>query len=201
MTGTIVLLSAPVLAGVGAGYAFGGRMSAIAGRLRRLWLLWLAVAVQAAQHYADPARALVEDRLGVPMLAVVFGLVLVWLVVNLRSWPPVMRLAAGVVLLGGLLNGSAIAANGRMPYSTVAARAVGLPANLVTAKIQPADERTRLALLGDVLPLAPVGKVVSAGDVLIGVGVSVLIAAAMRREPGPGARDLRASHADRSPST
>jgi len=52
-------------------------------RVRALWLLWLAAATQAAQYNLAGVRHLLEQRLGVPMLGIVFGFVLAWLAVNL----------------------------------------------------------------------------------------------------------------------
>ncbi|MQA84563.1 MAG: hypothetical protein GEV03_08060 [Streptosporangiales bacterium] len=182
MTGFVLLALIPVLVGVVVGYALGGRLSALAGRFRALWLLWLAAAVQASQYYAAGPRALIEDRLGIPMLGIVFGLVAAWLAVNVGGWPPMMRAAAGVVIAGAALNASVIAANGRMPYAPPAAAEVGLPAAATTAKNEPADADTRLAFLGDVMAVPVLNKVISVGDVLIGVGTAVLVAAAMRRE-------------------
>lgn len=48
MLSFIILLVAPVVVGVLVGYATGGRLTNLLSvRLRGLWLLWLAVAVQA----------------------------------------------------------------------------------------------------------------------------------------------------------
>jgi Family of unknown function (DUF5317) len=174
MAGLVVLVMVPVLAGVAAGYAAGGRLSTIVGRLRGLWLLWAAVAAQAAQFSLHGAR--------VALLVVVYALVLGWLILNLPGWTPAMRTAVGIVLLGLALNAAAIAANGRMPYSPQAAALVGLPAAETTAKNEPSNQDTRLALLGDVIPVAAVHKVISIGDVLIALGGAALIAAAMRRD-------------------
>lgn len=182
MTDFLVLAFAPVPAGVAVGYARGGRLSGLAGRLRALWLLWLAAAVQAAQFYLDGWRSVVEDRLGIPLPAVVFGIVALWLAVNLAGWSRAMRLAAGVVLAGALLNGIAIAANGRMPYSPETAARAGVTASGATPKNEPASGGTRFEVLGDVIAVPPLHKVISVGDVLIGVGAALLIAAAMRRD-------------------
>jgi len=67
----LILLVTPVLVGVLIGYAAGGRLANLLSlRLRALWLLWLAGAVQAAQYYLPWLRRLVQDNLGIPMLAV-----------------------------------------------------------------------------------------------------------------------------------
>jgi hypothetical protein len=179
---SILLLSAPVLAGVLVGYVTGGRLSALASvRLRALWLLWIAVAIQAMQYHVGTVRELLEERLGVPMLALTFAVVVVWIAVNLRASGPLMRIALVAILLGALSNATAIAANGRMPYSPRAAAAAGLPADTATPKNVAADRHTRLAFLGDVIPVPLLGKVVSAGDLSISLGGAIAIVAAMRR--------------------
>lgn len=177
MTGTALLLAAPVLAGVAIGYATRGQLSALAGRLRALWLLWLAVLIQAGQFYLDGVPA------GVPMLVLVWGTVLAWLGLNIRRWPVGARIAAGVVCAGALLNAVAIAANGRMPYSAATAAQVGLPASAVTSKNAPAGDGTVLGFLGDTIPVAPLHKLVSLGDLLIAAGSAALVAVLMRLYP------------------
>jgi hypothetical protein len=185
MLQVMILLVTPVLVGVGVGYAAGGRLANLLSvRLRGLWLLWLAAAVQAAQYYLPRLRRLVQDDLGVPMLAVVFAIVLGWVALNIVRWPRPMQLAAALILLGAIGNGLAIAANGRMPYAPQAAVRAHLPATVAGPKNQPADAGTRLAFLGDVIPLPPLGKIISAGDLLIAAGVSAAVAMAMRGRGG-----------------
>jgi hypothetical protein len=180
---TAILLLAPPLIGVLAGYVLGGRLAGLATvRLRALWLLWVATGVQASQYYLHPVREFLENRLGLPMLAIVFALVALWLGVNLsQPHGPPLRIAIVVILLGALSNGAAIVANGRMPYSTGAARVAGLPTDTVTPKNEPGHEETRVAFIGDVVPVPFLRKVISPGDVLISLGMVTAIAAAMRR--------------------
>ncbi|GAA1403688.1 DUF5317 family protein [Catellatospora coxensis] len=171
----LILLIAPPALGVLVGYLCGGRLAGLRGiRLSALWLLWLAAAVQAAQYYVTPLRH-------PALLILVFGLVLCWLAVNLAAWPRALRLAGIAITAGALANGLAIAANGRMPYEPAAAEAVGLRPGLTTPKNAPAHDATRLAFLGDTIPVALLNKVVSPGDVLIGAGTVALTALAMRR--------------------
>lgn len=178
----LLLLVAPPVAGVIVGYAAGGRLAQLRSiRVRALWLIWLAAAVQAAQYYAPAVRAVLEQGLGVPMLAIVFVLVLVWLAANVRRWPTAIRTAGAIIAAGALLNGLVIALNGRMPYDPAMAAAVGLRPGLTTAKNEPADATTRLAILGDTIPIAPLQKVISPGDVLIAGATVALVAFGMRR--------------------
>jgi Family of unknown function (DUF5317) len=183
--GYLALLLLPLFLGVAAGYAAGGRLVVLASvRLRAVWLLWMAVLVQLGQYQARPVREWIEDRLHLPLLAVVFALVGAWLAVNLPHTSAPTRVAMVIILLGAALNGAAIMANGRMPYSPPAAAAVGLPARVTTPKNEPAGPDTRLAWAGDVIPVPHVRRVLSPGDVLIGLGAAVLIAIAMRRKIG-----------------
>jgi Family of unknown function (DUF5317) len=189
MVQVMILLVTPVFTGVLIGYAAGGRLTSLLSvRLRALWLLWLAAAVQAAQYYLPWLRRLLQDDLGIPMLAVVFAIVLWWAALNVVVWPRSMRLAAALIVLGAIGNGVVIAANGRMPYAPQAAIRAHLPASVAGPKNQPVDETTRLASLGDVIPVVPLGKVLSAGDLLIAAGASAAVVGAMRR------RDVRNSH-------
>ncbi len=93
-------------------------------------------------------------------------------------------MAAGLIVLGAIVNGLAIAANGRMPYSPQAAVRAHLPATVTGPKHKPAGDGTRLAFLGDVIPLPPLHKIISAGDLLIAAGVSAAVAVAVRRRSG-----------------
>lgn len=171
----VLLFAIPVVSGVAAGYAAGGRLRNLAAtRFRASWLLW---AVAAAQ-FADVIQA-VRTWVLVATFAVAVG----WLVGNALQWPPVVRYGALAVAAGGLLNGVAIEANGRMPYSTWAASKAGLDVGLQTARNVAATHATRLLPIGDVIPLPPVHTVVSIGDLLICLGIVTMIIAAMRNRP------------------
>ncbi|GAA1852173.1 DUF5317 family protein [Asanoa iriomotensis] len=181
MVYTALLLVAPLVAGVAGGYAFGGRLANLgAVRLRAPWLLWIAAVVQVVQLFVEPFARFVEDGLHVPMLAVVFGPVAIWLVLNLRGRGLAARIAVAMIFVGGALNAIAIALNnGRMPYDPEAAVLAGLPVGVETRKNAPADANTFVAHLGDVIAVPPIHKVVSAGDLLIAAGVAALIAVMM----------------------
>jgi hypothetical protein len=171
VVGFLALAAMPAAVGVGAGYLSGGRLTALAGQLHAIWLLWIAVLLQVVHTYFHSTGWL---------LAAAFGVVLSWFVANLVRWPAALRWPGAVILTGGLLNGVALAANGRMPYTRWAADVAGVAPGAATAKNAPASGGTRLPWLVDTMPVPWLGKIVSVGDVLIGVGVAVLIAAAMR---------------------
>ncbi|MEU4235786.1 DUF5317 family protein [Actinoplanes sp. NPDC026619] len=177
-----VLIIAPPVAGVLLGYLSGGRLSGFRTvRVRALWLVWLAAAVQFAQYYVPGVRHLVEDRAGLPMLAPVFAIVFAWLAVNLRNWPGAIRVAGVAIVLGAAMNALVIGLNGRMPYDPAAAVAVGSAPDAEGPKNAPAGDRTRLASLGDVIEVPVLRKVASPGDVLISGGTVALVVLAMRR--------------------
>ncbi|HMH90097.1 MAG TPA: hypothetical protein VK586_03330 [Streptosporangiaceae bacterium] len=121
------LFHSPVAAGVLAGYAAGGSLAGLSStRLRVLWLLWLAGGLQAAQLYSARLPNAAGRDLRLPLLAAVFVLACAWLAANLAGRPWAMQAAAILALAGGLANGAAIAADGRMPSLPAAARAAGL---------------------------------------------------------------------------
>jgi hypothetical protein len=180
----LILLLGPPAAGVAVGYLCGGRLAALRRvRISALWLLWLAAVAQAAQYYVTALRH-------PAMLVVVFGLVLAWLGVNLPNWPLAVRIAGAVIAIGAFANGLVIALNGRMPYEPAAVEAVGQRPGLVTPKNVPADPGTRLAILGDSIPVSVVEKVISPGDVLIGGATIAFVAFAMRRRPDKSGREV-----------
>jgi len=180
----LLLTIAPPLLGVGLGYLLGGRLAGFRGlRIRALWLVWLAAAVQFLQYSVTSVRHFVQDVLGVPMLAMVFAIVLAWLAINLPEWPRALRTAGLAIVLGAALNGAVIAINGRMPYDLAAAAKVSVRAGIETPKNEPAGVGTRLARLGDTIPIPGLRKVVSPGDVLISAGACAFVVLAMRRRP------------------
>jgi hypothetical protein len=182
-----VLVAGPLLGGVLAGYALGGRLrQLVRTRLRAVWLLWLAAAMQLVQFEFGPARIRIESALGISLLIPIFALAGAWLLINLVRRPPAMQVAVALILLGGGLNAAAIAANGRMPYAESALVAADVTASQRargerSPKHVAADAATRLAWLGDVIPVRPLRKVISAGDIVLLAGVGALVAAAMRR--------------------
>ena len=95
-----------------------------------------------------------------------------------------------IVALGALSNLAAIAANGgAMPADPAALAAAGLDGaashtNSVVVPDPALRPRTDIFAIPAGVPLA---NVFSVGDVLIGVGIVVVIAAAMRRVPGSSA--------------
>jgi Family of unknown function (DUF5317) len=177
---TVILFAAPLAAGALAGYAAGGSLAGLLStRLRALWLLWLAAVVQVGELYAR--------NLGhgwrLPLLVITFALAGAWLAANLPGRSLVMKTAGCVALAGGLANGVAIAANGRMPYLPAAARTAGIPPGLATPKNVAAAPGSHLTALGDTIPVPPLHVIISIGDILIIIATIILIATAMRTAP------------------
>jgi hypothetical protein len=69
-----------------------------------------------------------------------------------------------IIVVGGVLNFAAIVANGGQMPRVVA------PDPSIFTNVQPMDENTRLAFLGDFIPLPLPGRLFSIGDFLIAVG-------------------------------
>jgi Family of unknown function (DUF5317) len=188
------LLSAIVL-GIALGLLTGGRP----GNLARIRLRWNALIL-----LSFALQLLLFTGLSIPAAIVTIGylasglLSLTWLGRNLQ----IPGLAC--VLIGGLSNFAAIAANGgRMPVDpSLLARTRGaeyirdLAAGRVTSNSSLADNHTRLPWLTDQIlipPPWPLPTVLSVGDLMIAVGVIWVIAAAMR---GPAAASTRTGEVD-----
>jgi hypothetical protein len=177
---TAMLFIAPLAIGVFVGYLAGGSLAGLMStRLRALWLLWLAAAVQAVELYAHVFGR--DVRL--PLLIVTVVLAGAWLAANLPGRPRAMKIAASAALAGGLVNGAAIAANGRMPYLPAAARTAGIAAGLATPKNVAAAPGSHLTALGDIIPVPPLHTIISIGDILIIMATIAIITFAMRAVP------------------
>lgn len=158
------------------GLVIGGRLSGLAN-LRFRWAM-LAVAGFVTQIVLFSAP--VSDRIGDAGPAVYVAstaLVLAAVVANIRI--PGMALVA----IGAASNLAAIVANGGyMPASPSAAAAIGRDA-IVTYSNSVVMPSPALEPLTDVIVLPtwlPFSNIISIGDVLIGAGIVVVIAVAMR---------------------
>lgn len=164
--------------GIALGYLAGGRLDRLA-EVRFAWG-WLAIAGLLVQVvlFSGAVDALVGDTVGAAIYVGSTAAVLVAVLRNLRL--PGLVLVA----LGAAANLAAIVANGGQMPTTLAA--------LAAAGLDPRDgfsnsaviEQPALAPLTDIFALpgwVPLANVFSIGDVLIGVGVAVVIAAGMRR--------------------
>jgi Family of unknown function (DUF5317) len=158
-------------------------------RLRGTPVVLVAFGAQVGAVLLLPA----SSNLQVPVLATSLAAVCAVLLVNRRV--PGLLVVAG----GCLLNLAVIAANGAMPVSLAAARRAHAAIDLAALTRDPRHVLltgdTRLPFLGDVIgvPLPGRPEVVSPGDLLCGVGVAVLVVAALLagRENLPAARTPR----------
>lgn len=170
----LVLLVLPVALGIAIGLATGGSIARLMSfSVPAAWLLWIAAGAQ-VMHAVTGLRWL---------QGAVFTLVLLWLMVSARRAATAERPAYGAIVTGLSANAVAIGLNGRMPYDPAAARLAGLAEAGETPRNVPANGGTHLAWLGDILPVPPLGAVVSLGDILIGVGIAMLVASMIRRHP------------------
>jgi hypothetical protein len=172
----LILYSIPI--GVLAGFLLGGRLERLAEIKFRLAPLAVAVLVIQLALFSPLSDGLPE-ALGRWIYVISTGLVLVVVLANIRL--------AGVplVVLGAASNLAAIVGNGgAMPASPSALAAVGLGVGGNTNSVL--VERPFLEPLTDIFATPrwlPFANVFSIGDVLIGLGVAVAIATAMRRVP------------------
>ena len=168
-----------LLVGLIAGFALGGRLERLATvrfRLGGVALLALAIQLMLFSPLADS----LAHELGRAVYVVSTALVGVVVLANLRlTGVPLIALGAGLNLLAIVANG------GAMPASPQALAAAGLGAGGNTNSIVVASPA--FAPLTDVFAMPawlPLANVFSIGDVLIGIGLAVAVAAAMR----PGRR-------------
>ncbi len=174
----MLLVTVVLLAALGLGWAFGGRLD----RLGRLPLQGARLVV--AAFVAQLAGALLGGAAYPVGLAVSVLLVGVFLTRNrgIRG--------TGLLALGLLGNAVVVGVNGAMPVSRAAAERAGVSTQDIASGRDPrhelADGRTRLRAGGDViavpLPLRP--QVVSPGDVLVAAGLGQLVVVGMGARPG-----------------
>lgn len=176
----IVALAIPL--GILAGLALGGRVERLSG-LRIRWAP-LAVAGLLGQVvlFSLPTSPPLET-FGPLAYVASTAAVFVALVANLR----ISGLA--IVAAGAASNLAAIVANGGyMPTTRAALAAAGgaLPDGFSNSTIVPNPALQPLTDIFSIPAGFPLATVFSVGDVLIAVGLSVAIAAAMRRPDAPG---------------
>ncbi len=171
--------------GILLGLLLGGRPSGLAN-LKFRWA-WLAVAGFATQVvlFSGPVSERIGSA-GPPIYVASTALVLVAVAANIRI--PGMAL----VVVGAAANLAAIVANGGyMPASAEAAESIGR-GEIVGYSNSAVIASPALEPLTDVIALPawlPFTNVVSIGDLLIGAGIVVVIAVAMRGARRPGGAD------------
>lgn len=185
-----MLYLAGLVLGVAAGYAVRGRLRHLTANVRFPWV-WLVYAVLAAQVFLGYGRASwLTGDVKLAILLSSYGVLIVWLIVVAIKHPSWLRAAFGVIASGTLMNVVAIAPNRGIPVSRWAMEAAGATvpsgvANRFAVKHVFAGPDTVLNWLGDVIPVPPLRDVISIGDVVIGLGVALVVAAGMRMRPSP----------------
>jgi hypothetical protein len=169
-----------VVIGLAAGWLTRGRLDGLADvRFRLAPLALLALAVQVVL-FSPLGGGLSDDQARV-VYVVSTALVGLIVLANLRLT------GVPLIALGAALNLAAILANGgAMPASPAALASLGIGVGEHTNSV--ILEQPALAPLTDLFALPawlPLSNVFSIGDVLIGAGVAIVIAAAMRRRPRP----------------
>ncbi len=168
--------------GVISGLLRGGRLDNITGvRFRLPWLVFLGLALQVgAEALAAMFPGIQRGLTGPIVLMISYGFVVAFVALNVR-YPGTILIGAGL-----LLNLTVILANGAMPVSLSAVREAGgrLPHLQNEVKHRVMGPGTRLGLLGDIIPLPPLG-VVSLGDVVLGAGVFLMVDRLVTSSPDP----------------
>ena len=153
-------------------------------KLRALWLLLVALAIQVVLEFVDFPRERIDDA-GLGILLLSYALILAFCYVN-RRLSGMFIVAAGIAL-----NVLVIALNGGMPtkddVETRAGREVHVPIER-TVKHKPREDDDLLPFLGDVItaPGFP-NQQFSFGDIVIGIGIVDICFEASRRPRRRGA--------------
>jgi hypothetical protein len=168
-----------VVLGLLAGGVLGGRTAGLGEiKLRWAWVFVLGLAIQLVL-FSDPVTERIGE-LGVPIYVGSTLAVALVVAVNYRIT------GMPIVALGAFSNLAAIVANGGyMPTTTAALEALGKTAKTVYSN-SAVVPNPALPWLTDIFALPgwiPASNDFSVGDVLIGIGVIVVIVAAMHRAP------------------
>jgi len=177
-----VIFGAPIVLGVAIGWLTGGSLRGLnTFPLKWFWLVWLAAACQVAQYTVSAFTHHPHSAQNVVLLAVMYGACGAFVARNWSSTTGLLHTGLVFVAGGFLLNAVPIALNGRMPYSGRAADYLGLRGD--TGKGVRIGPATRVGWLGDVIPLPGIRAVVSAGDLVLVIGIAVTLVALMANAP------------------
>jgi len=175
-----------VVAAVLIGWARGGRLNNLSHvRLRASWLVVAGFLAQLVLVWLT-GRAGEEGVRGLPLLVVSQLALLGFFWVN-RLLPGMPTIFAGFAL-----NAAVILANGAMPVSRSALAAVaGTSLPIAEGKHRLLEAGDPLPWLADVIPLPLLRTVVSAGDIVLAVGIAILVTNLMTWRPAPPGRRSR----------
>jgi hypothetical protein len=162
-------------------------------RLRGVWLIWVAAALQFLR-ITEPhgTVSVLRYHRGIVPVALIWALGVAFVAVNLRRRPTGVRIGLGLLASGFTLNSVAIAVNGGMPFSAWAARRAGFSEQFIaeaSVRYVQTSRHTTLLLLADLIPVPGLKMVVSVGDLVMFVAISwVLLAIAWHGEAATGTR-------------
>jgi len=171
----MLLFPLAFVVGVSLGLLRGGRFQALSAlRLRVTGLVVLAVIVQFGLGGVS------SEAWRYVALVASYGLMGIWLAINLRDGPNWRRGGLALVALGYALNLLAILPNGNMPVSTDALRRAG--GSQASFEEKPNIDKHVASgagdvwpWLGDVIAVPPLRAVISIGDVAMLIGVVVVV--------------------------
>jgi hypothetical protein len=181
----MLLTTAAVAAGLVLGLVRGGRLSAVLRAPLRWWLLVpVGVGLQVGAERIPGGAQVGMELAGLVVLVA-------WAARNALHLP-----GAAIVGLGLGLNLAVVVANGHVPVRWEAMEAVGeaTPEQRVPDEglYRLETDRTRLAVLGDIVPVPVFDEVVSFGDLIMLAGVVTLTANLLLvpRRPGISPEEL-----------
>jgi hypothetical protein len=166
--------------GIVAGYLAGGRLDRLSTvRFRWAPLALLGLAVQVAL-FSDPLATMVGDA-GPPIYVASTAAVLVAVLRNLDiTGLPVVAIGAASNLIAIVVNG------GYMPADPDALASIGgIDPGYSNSSVTADPVLWPLTDIFAIPAWVPFANVFSIGDVLLGIGVALTIAAGMRRRPAP----------------
>jgi Family of unknown function (DUF5317) len=166
-------------------------------RVRWVWVPVVAALLQVGLNIGPLRELIGQDHFAVVVVS--YGLVGAWLIGNAWYQAPALRLPAGLIAGGWLLNVIPIVANRGMPVSARALARIGVHhrsagnGNLWKHVLE--TPHTVVPWLGDVVPvpLPLLRNVISAGDIVVLIGVVLaiqLVAFAPRPERSRDVADL-----------
>jgi hypothetical protein len=169
-------------------------------KISGVWLLFVGLAIQIGLEVVDVPKDQIET-LGYGLLMVSYAFILAFCFVNLSTR------GFGVIALGIALNALVIGLNQGMPTAAIGNNAAGRRVEKPieqSVKHRPENESDLLGFLGDKIVLPePFDEVLSAGDLVIAVGICELVyfGTRRRRRRGGGRAQPRATTKPRNSST
>ncbi len=151
---------------------FGGKLALIAEvRIKRAWTIVASIALQFFVLFVVHDRLPAAVAAGIHLASYAPALAFVWMNRTVRG--------IAIIVLGGLLNLAAIAANsGVMPAREEALRTAGFPIDNEEFRNSAVVEDPNLAILGDIFAVpagVPFANVFSIGDILLVIGGGVFV--------------------------